>query len=126
MDAAAAFRAGVESRDLDAMTATLAEDVVFHSPITFKGFEGRDTVRVVLGAVLEVFKDFRYTDEVAGDGVHGLVFRASVDGRDVEGIDLLRPDADGRIVDFTVMVRPYSAATALRDAMGRQLGMTGA
>lgn len=125
MDAAAAFRAGVEARDLDAMTATLAEDVVFHSPITFKGFEGRDTVRMVLGAVLEVFQDFRYTDEVAGDGLHGLVFRASVDGKDVEGIDLLRPDADGQIADFTVMVRPYSAATALRDAMGRQLGVGG-
>ncbi len=72
MDAPGEFRAGVEARDLDAMVGPLAPDVVFHSPITFKPFEGVDAVRVVLGAVLEVFEDFRYTDELGGDDVHGL------------------------------------------------------
>ena len=41
--------------------------------------------------------------------------------RDVEGIDMIRPGADGLIEDFTVMVRPLSAVTALRDAIGAQL-----
>jgi hypothetical protein len=119
------FRAAVESRDLTAMVAALAEDVVFHSPVTFRPFEGKEAVGVVLGAVLEVFQGFRYTDELEGDGVLALLFSAEVGGREVDGIDVLRFDADGLIQDFTVMVRPLSGVLALRDAMGRQLGIAG-
>lgn len=119
------FRDAVEKRDLAAMIDLLAPDVTFHSPVTFKPFEGRDAVGHVLGAVLGVFEQFRYTNEFAGDGVVALVFEARVGDRDVQGLDLIRTDADGVIGDLTVMVRPLSAALALRDAMGRQLGTTG-
>jgi hypothetical protein len=105
------------------MVAALADDVSFWSPITFKPFEGRDAVAVVLGGVLEVFDDFRYVNELSGDDSLALVFEATVDGKEINGVDLLRFDSDGQIKDFTVMVRPYTAATALRDAMGRQLGV---
>jgi hypothetical protein len=118
------FRRAVEAGDLPAMVDCLAADVTFHSPVTFKPFEGRDTVAVVLGAVLEVFDDFRYTDEVEGDDMLVLIFRARVGDRDVQGVDILRFDADALIEDFTVMARPLSAALALRDAMGKQLGVT--
>jgi hypothetical protein len=74
--------------------------------------------------VLRVFSDFRYTDELSGaDGTEVLVFEAMVGDREVQGIDLLRVNADGLIADFTVMVRPLSATLALRDAMGRELGL---
>ena len=119
------FRAAVENRDLKAMIETLAPDVTFHSPVTFNPFEGRDAVGVVLGAVLQVFEEFRYVDELSADGVHALVFRAKVGERDVEGIDILRFNSDGLIDDFAVMVRPLSATLALRDEMGRQLGVSG-
>jgi hypothetical protein len=46
------------------------------------------------------------------------VFRARVGDKDVEGLDLIRDDADGKIADFTVMVRPASALMALGQAMG--------
>jgi len=104
------------------MVDLLAPGVVFHSPVTFRPFIGRDVVAVVLGAVLETFADFAYTDEVADSAVHLLVFRARVGDREVEGIDLLRADEDGLIADFTVMVRPLSAAMALAQAMGAKLG----
>ena len=58
------FRAAVEARDLDALTDTLAEDVVFRSPVVYKPYEGRDAVRVLLGAALRVFEDFRYDREL--------------------------------------------------------------
>jgi hypothetical protein len=115
------FRAAVEARDRDAMLAALAPDVVLHSPITFKPFEGRDAVGLLFAVLLEVFEDFRYTDELTGEGLHGLVFRARVGDREVEGLDLLRDGADGKVSDFTVMVRPLSAALALRDAVGARL-----
>ena len=68
------------------------------------------------------FEDFRYTREIndAGGRDHALVFEASVAGRKLTGCDFLHVDDDGLIDDFTVMVRPLSAATALADAMGAQ------
>ena len=117
-----AFREAVERGDLDAMIAALSPDVVFHSPVTFRPFEGREMVGVVLGAVLKVFQDFRYTDELVHENVRILVFKARVGDRDVDGIDLLRSGEDGLIEDFTVMVRPLSGVQALAQAMGEQLG----
>jgi hypothetical protein len=111
------FRAAVEDRDHPAVVATLAPDVLFHSPVAFKPFAGRDAVGEVLRAVGEVFEDFRYTDELASDGVLALIFRARVGERAVEGIDVLRFDGDGLIAEFTVMVRPASALMALGEAM---------
>ena len=116
-----AFRTAVEAGDLDGMVDALAEDVVFHSPITFKPFEGRESVAMLLGVVFRTFEDFRYTDELDGDEVKALVFQAKVGDKQVEGLDLLRFDAAGKIADFTVMVRPLSAAMALAEAVGKGL-----
>ena len=73
-----AFRTAVEAQDLDGMVDALAENVVFHSPITFKPFEGREAVAMLLGVVIRTFEDFRYTDELDGDEVKALVFKARV------------------------------------------------
>jgi hypothetical protein len=117
-----AFRAAVERRDLAGMIAAFADDAVLHSPITFRPFEGREAIGRLLGILLEVFEDFRYTDELeAEDGTRALVFRARVGQRELEGLDLIRFDADGRIRDFTVMVRPRSALEALLAAVGSRL-----
>jgi SnoaL-like domain len=116
-----AFRAAVEAEDLGAMVDALAPDVVFHSPITFKPFEGREAVSTLLGVVMRTFEDFRYTDELDSDGVKALVFEARVGDKQVQGLDLLRFDDQGQIADFTVMVRPLSAAMALAEAVGKGL-----
>ena len=112
------FRTAVEARDLDAMRATLTEDVVFFSPVAFQPFRGRDAVVEVLGNVLEVFVDFTYTDELAGASTHALVFRATVDGKEVEGLDHLVLDEDGRVVRLTVMLRPLSGVITMAEQMG--------
>jgi hypothetical protein len=119
------FREAVERRDLDAGLALLADDVVFRSPAVFKPYEGRETVSTILRTVLGVFEDFRYTDELAGEGIHGLVFEARVGDRTLQGIDLIRPDADGRIAEFTVMIRPASGLIALAERMGPALAAAG-
>jgi SnoaL-like domain len=122
---AARFRAAVEANDIAAATELLAPDVVFHSPVTFHPYVGRDAVSRLLGIVAEVFEDFRYTDEVPGETCHGLVFRASVAGRELEGIDMLRCDDTGRIADFTVMVRPLSGLMPFAEAMAERVGAAG-
>ncbi|MFX0593111.1 nuclear transport factor 2 family protein [Melissospora conviva] len=117
------FRAAVEAGQIDAAIALLAEDVVFHSPVVFAPYHGHDQVAVILRAVVEVFEDFRYVREIGTpDGAdHALVFRARVGDREIEGIDLLHLGADGAIEEFTVLVRPLSAALALAEAMKAKL-----
>jgi hypothetical protein len=89
--------------------------------VTFKPFEGKEAVADLFSVLLEVFEDFRYTDELQGPGIHGLVFRARIGDREVEGIDLLRDDEHGLIADLTVLVRPLSATIALAEAVGPRL-----
>jgi hypothetical protein len=125
MSPAAAFRSAVERADIEAVRELLAPEIVFHSPVTFHPFVGRDTVMGLLGLVAETFEDFRYTDELECDGAHALIFRASVAGKELEGIDLLRFDADGLIADFTVMVRPLSGLVPFAQAMGEKAQAAG-
>ena len=120
-----AFRKAVESRSIDEMMAPFAEDAVLHSPITFKPFEGKEAIARLLGVLMQVFQDFRYTDELtADDGTKALIFRTRVGDRDVEGLDLIRFDDTGRIRDFTVMVRPRSAVEALLSEVSSRLAAT--
>jgi hypothetical protein len=120
--AAARFRAGVEARDVEAALGALADDVVLHSPVTFKPFDGREVVSHVLRTVFEVFEDFRYIDELVAEKTSALVFEARVGDRSVQGIDYVRENAEGLIDDFTVMVRPLSGLTALAEEMKARLG----
>lgn len=117
------FRAAIEARDIDAAVALLSDQVVFHSPIVFTPYHGRDAVAVILRAVSEVFEDLRYVREIgAPDGAeHVLVFHARIGERQLEGSDFLHLDEDGSIDELTVMVRPLNAALALADAMKAQL-----
>ena len=118
------FRAAVEARDLDAAVALLADGVIFHSPVAFTPYRGREAVAVVLRAVLEVFEDFRYVREIgAADGAdHALVFRARIGERELEGCDFLHSNDDGGQIDeFTVMVRPLNGVLALAEAMKAKL-----
>ena len=117
------FRAAVEARDMDAGLALFAEDATLDSPVAFKPFSGLDAVSVVLRAVFETFEDFHYTDEFAGpDGTHALIFEARVGDKSVQGLDLIREDADGRVKNLTVMVRPMSGLMALAEAMSAKVG----
>ena len=115
-----AFRAGIEAKDMDSVVALLADDVVFHSPVVFAEYRGRDAVAPILYGVATVLEDFRYTAEYSSDDGHVLAFSARVGDRALDGVDILRVIA-GEIVEFTVMVRPYSAATALRERMAALL-----
>jgi len=125
MSPAPTFRAAVEASDLQAISSLLAEDVVFHSPVTFHPFVGREDVTRVLELVSQTFENFRYTDELTVEGAEALVFRASVGDRELEGIDLLRFDEDGLISDFTVFVRPLSGLVPLAQAMGEKVTSAG-
>jgi hypothetical protein len=117
------FRLAAEAKDLEAMTATLREDVVLHSPILFRGFEGRDVVLGVLTHVVATLEDFRYTDELAEGDTVVLRFKARVGDRELEGIDFLELDEEGRVAELTVFMRPLSAIDAFNKRMAARLGV---
>ena len=125
------FRLAVESGDIDAAIALLADDVVFQSPVVFKPYVGRDAVGMLLRVVATVFEDFHYVSEMHGGpggaggaagGETALVFRARVGEKKLEGVDWLRVGGDGRVTHLTVFVRPMSGMMALAEAMRARLG----
>src|SRR5689334_22930134 len=121
-----AFRAAAENKDFSAIDDLFAEDVTFRSPVVFKPYEGREAVALLLGAVSQVFEDFRYTDQVETGEVAALAFSARVGDRELDGIDLLHFGTDGRIDRMAVYVRPMSGVNALADAMQQKLAEAGA
>lgn len=115
------FRTAVENLDHEEMMAALAADVRFHTPVYLNPIEDRRVVSILLEVLLATFEDFHYTDELHGDSVHGLLFRARVGDLRLDGIDLLRFDDAGLVDDFTVMIRPLSALEHLRDIVASQM-----
>ncbi len=117
------FRQAVEAGDLDAVIALCRDDIVFRSPVVFTPYEGRDALRTILAAVMEVFEDFRYVREIGAADArdHALVFQAKVGDKDIEGCDFIRTDENGAISELTVMVRPLSATLSLAETMKERL-----
>jgi hypothetical protein len=117
------FRRAAEAKDLEQMVATLREDVVLHSPILFRGFEGRETVGQVLTHVAATLEGFTYLDELHDGRTVVLRFKAQVGDRELEGIDFLELDADGKVAELTVFMRPLSALTRFNEQMSARLGV---
>ncbi|MGR6968265.1 nuclear transport factor 2 family protein [Streptomyces cynarae] len=127
MNAAARFRAAVDNQDLAALDDLFTDDIRFYSPVKFTPFEGKPMVMGLFGVLLRTFEDFRYIGDHVGTAQTStdastapsavLLFRAKAGGKEIHGIDLLHFDDDGRIKEFTVMVRPQSAVHALSEAV---------
>ena len=115
------FRVAAEAKDLELLAEALREDVLLHSPILFRGFEGRDVVSQVLTHVAATLEDLTYVDELAGERSVCLRFEARVGDRELEGIDFLELDEDGRVAELTVFMRPLSAITAFNEQMKARL-----
>ncbi|MCK8680984.1 nuclear transport factor 2 family protein [Streptomyces lichenis] len=124
------FRHAVETRDLAALDDLFTDDIRLYSPVKFSPFEGKPMVLGLFGVLLRLFEDFRYigdhtgTAQTSTDGTETpsavLLFRTTVGGKQIHGIDLLHFDGesgDARIKEFTVMVRPQSAVHALGEAV---------
>ena len=107
----------------DVLAPLLAEEAVFHSPVVHTPQQGKALVAAYLTAATRVFADsgFAYVREVVGPNDAVLEFTATVDGIHVNGIDMIRFDEDGRIVDFKVMVRPLKAMNKLWELMAAAL-----
>jgi hypothetical protein len=111
------------SNDPEVLTDLIADDAVFHSPVAHTAQAGKAKVLAYLTAAGKVLGNdtFRYVRELVDGSEAMLEFIVDVDGIAINGIDLIRFDLEGRIVDFKVMVRPLKAINKVWDLMAAQL-----
>ncbi len=101
----------------------LADDVVFHSPVVYTPQRGKPVTTQYLEAASRTLAgaDFRYTKQVLSGDTAVLEFETSVEGKYVNGVDIIRCDDAGRIVEFRVMMRPLQGIQVVHEQMGRRL-----
>ena len=121
----AAWHRAIAARDASALPPMRA-DAVFRSPMAHKPYHSAQAVQLVLSTVVNVFENFAYHRELASaDGLNVVLeFSATVNGKELKGIDLIRFDEEGRIAEIEVMVRPMSGLQALGEEMARRVGAT--
>ena len=113
----------VKTRDIAGLNTLLAENVVFHSPVVHTPQVGKAATRLYLAAALGVFfnESFRYVREIISGNDAVLEFVVEIDGISVNGVDMITWDAEGKIVDFKVMLRPLKAINLIHQKMGAML-----
>ena len=119
----AAWHRAIAARDASALPPMRA-DAVFRSPMAHKPYHSAQAVQLVLSTVVNVFENFAYHRELASaDGLNVVLeFSATVNGKELKGIDLIRFDEAGKMLEFEVMVRPIKALQALGEEMGNRIG----
>ena len=113
----------IRSRSAQGLNDMLADDVVFHSPVVHTPQSGKAITAKYLLAALQVFgnETFRYVREVIGPRDAVLEFMLELDGIEINGVDMIRWNDDGRIVEFKVMLRPLKAVNLIHARMGQML-----
>ena len=113
----------MQSRNAKGLGALLADNVVFHSPVVHTPQSGKAVTTQYLAAAFQVFfnQTFRYVREVVGPRDAVLEFQVTIDGIEVNGVDMLQWDEEGRIVDFKVLVRPLKAINLIHQKMAAML-----
>ena len=113
----------VATGDQALLSSLLADDIVFRSPAVHGPIPGKPATFLVLTTVVQIFENFRYEREfAAGSHDAGLEFAANVGKFELKGIDLIKFNAAGEMVEFEVMIRPLKALQALAEAMGNRIG----
>eukprot|EP00039_Didymoeca_costata_P002786 m.62576 g.62576 ORF g.62576 m.62576 type:complete len:149 (+) comp11519_c0_seq2:757-1203(+) len=114
----------VETRTLgvkDDLASLLDDNVTFWSPILHPPQNGKELAVMYLSGAAQVLatNDFRYVREVVDkhSGHVVLEFKSTVDGREINGVDMIHFNENGKIDDFKVMLRPYSGTTMLKEKM---------
>jgi len=122
-DPLASWHRLVDGRNPKGLDSLLADDVVFHSPIVHTPQVGKRITTLYLTAAFHVLvnESFHYVREVAGCRDAVLEFMVEIDGITVNGVDMIKWDDAGRIVEFKVMLRPIKAISLIHQKMAAML-----
>ena len=113
----------VRTGNTRALGTLLADDVVFHSPVVHAPQAGKAVTLQYLGAAFRVFfnDSFRYIRELTGPRDAALEFQVEIDGIIVNGVDMIKWDDEGRIIEFKVLIRPLRAINLIHQKMAAML-----
>lgn len=113
----------VKSRNAKGLQAILADNVVFHSPVVHTPQPGKAVTLHYLSAAFQVFfnESFHYVRELAGPHDAVLEFVVEIDGITVNGVDMIKWNDEGLIVEFKVMIRPLKAINLIHQKMAAML-----
>ena len=113
----------VRTRDASGLGELLADDVIFYSPVVHTPQVVKAITTMYLSAAAHVFgnESFRYIREIVGESDAVLEFETEIDGITVNGVDLIRWNGAGLIVDFKVMIRPLKAINLIHQRMAAML-----
>lgn len=113
----------VAESDVGGLDDILADNVVFHSPVVHTPQEGKGVTKLYLTAAFFVFQgeSFRYVREVASGNDAVLEFVTEIEGIHINGVDMIRWNEEGKIVDFKVMIRPLKAINLIHRLMKEML-----
>lgn len=113
----------VSSRNAKGLGAILSDNVVFHSPVVHTPQVGKAITTQYLAAAFRVFfnETFKYVREVVGPRDAVLEFQVDIDGIFVNGVDMIKWDDEGKIVEFKVLIRPLKAINLIHQKMGAML-----
>lgn len=113
----------IENKDVDGLADLLADSVIFHSPIVHTPQAGKSITTLYLNAAFHVLNNdtFKYLREVIQGNHAVLEFQTIIDGILINGVDMITWDADGRITDIKVMLRPLKAINLVHRMMGEML-----
>lgn len=111
----------VKTREPEILDEILSERVSFHSPFVWKPKLGKPVTKQILLTAASVFEDFIYIREIFGENDWMLEFEATIGELTLRGVDIIKVDGAGKIVDFEVMVRPANALQVLGMEMGKRM-----
>ena len=113
----------VKERDIRGIGSLLADEVVFFSPVVHRPQVGKAITWKYLAAAFHLFLNdsFRYVRELGGDRDAVLEFEVQLDGIDINGVDMIRWNDAGKIVEFKVMLRPLKAVNLIHQKMAKML-----
>jgi len=109
------------NQDFDLLQELLDENVEFHSPTVWKPKLGRDVTAYILQMITDIFEDFEYHRQWIDGNNFALEFSATVDGKKLKGIDLIRWNDEGKIEHFEVMLRPINGLQLVFEKMTQRL-----
>jgi hypothetical protein len=123
IDTIAAWHSLVNTRNPDALNALLADDAVFHSPVVHTPQVGKALTAMYLLGAFQVFfnETFRYVRELKSERDAVLEFQVTIDGISVNGVDMIKWNDEGQIVEFKVMLRPLKAINLVHQKMAALL-----
>jgi hypothetical protein len=115
----------VSSSNIDDLDSLISEDCIFHSPVVHTPQIGKDLTIKYLSAAFKIFTNgtFEYVREVKNNNQAVMEFQLYINDIIINGVDIISWNAEGKIIDFKVMIRPLKAVKTIHENMGKILAL---